>query len=294
MSDYQQRLQQSIDYMEARLGEEVSLADCAQAAGYSPYYYSRLFHLTTGVMVADYLRKRRLSQAAIALVQSSRSITNICFDYGFNSPENFTRAFQREHAVTPSAYRRTRSSLCLLQPRNIAAQSPEQAQVAPKPRFVVKPAFLLVGYSIRTSKRGNRQQQTAPQLWNRYHAERLADTIPHGKPAEQRYDIGMLIDFGLEDSSFTYMVGVEMPVGTRVKPPLTAQEIPMMEYAVFATPPADKHTFVNTIHRTWGAIYQQWLPNAGVEHAGTHEFETYCEASESYSEDIYIPIIRRQ
>jgi AraC family transcriptional regulator len=294
MVEFKDKIQQSIDYIEDNLQEEIALADCAETAGYSLFHYCRLFRTLTGISVMDYLRKRRLAQASIELVETRKSITTICFDYGFNSHENFVRAFKREFYVTPSAYRHVRSSLPLVQRLDldtITFKKSDHPEITP--RLVTKPGFMLVGYSIRTIPGATKSQVDAPKHWNRYHAEHLADTIPHGLPASERYDIGMMTDFNLENDELTYLIGVEVDPGVSVEPPLEARWIPSMEYAVFSTPPANKYTFVKQIHRTWDYIFQYWLVHSGYEHAGKLEFETYCEASETYSEDIYIPIIRR-
>jgi len=290
MVEFRDRLQQSIDFIEDNLQDEITLADCAEVANYSRYHYCRLFHTIVGISVMDYLRKRRLAQASIELVETRKSILQICFDYSYNSHENFVRAFRREFNVTPSAYRRIKSSLPLRQALDLASITLERVDFPDlQPRFVTKPAFVLAGYAIRTAP--NRSQVEVPQFWNRYHAEHLADTIPHGCSATERYDIGMLIDFNLEQEEFTYLVGVEVDSGIPINATLTAQLIPTTDYAVFSTPPADKYTFVKQIHYTWNYIYQHWLLNSDLQHAGGFEFETYCEASETYSEDIYIPIL---
>jgi AraC-like DNA-binding protein len=70
----------------------------------------------TGETPAGYLRQRRLSEAARALVDSSQPILEIALDYQFNSQEAFTRAFHRRFRLTPNAYRHRRR-LKRFQPR---------------------------------------------------------------------------------------------------------------------------------------------------------------------------------
>ena len=66
-------------------------------------------------------------------------------------------------------------------------------------------------------------------------------------------------------------------------------------YAIFATPPTSHFDFVNTIHRTWPYILNVWMPQSEYRCARgyKYQFETYVEASRTYSEDIYIPIERK-
>jgi len=85
--------QKSLDFIEQNLTHEKNLSQCADSAGYSTFHYCRAFQMLTGVSVMDYIRKRRLSKAAIDLLDSGKSIKQVAFDWGFNSHENFVRAF---------------------------------------------------------------------------------------------------------------------------------------------------------------------------------------------------------
>jgi len=70
-------------------------------------------------------------------------------------------------------------------------------------------------------------------------------------------------------------------------------EIPGGLYAVIATPPSSHFDFVNTIHRTWGYILNVWMPQSDYRCVCSPQYETYAEASRTYSEDIYLPIAKR-
>lgn len=105
MSLWKQVVQNMIDYLEERIGQEVSLLDMASAVGYSPTYCSSQFHKVVGVTMRSYLANRRLSLAALELRDSKKPILDIAFDYGFTSQEAFTRAFSNLYNCTPKQYR---------------------------------------------------------------------------------------------------------------------------------------------------------------------------------------------
>lgn len=65
-----------------------------------------MFKEVTGQAVGSYIRKRRLSKAAVVLRLTSRSILEIALQYHFDSQQTFTRAFKKQFNQTPANYRR--------------------------------------------------------------------------------------------------------------------------------------------------------------------------------------------
>lgn len=289
-------MQSSLDYIESNLDTDITIADCARESSYSLYHYCRLFHMTTGVSVMDYIRRRRLTKAATEIAENSKTIKEISFHWGFNSHENFVRAFNKLFGVSPSAFRKVKSSLNLFHSIDTSKiHIPKyEDNFFVEPRFVRKPAFKLAGYQVKTSWIDNKNLSDIPKMWNTYHANNLGETIPNGVNPFQRYDIGICTDFDPLKQKFTYIIGVEVKSFENMPESVITKIVPEAEYVVFSTPKADTYTFVSTIHRTWRFIYQQWFPYSEFEPAGTHEFETYCEDSRTYSEDIYIPVIHRK
>lgn len=291
--EYLMHIQASLDHIENNLDTDITISDCARESGYSLYHYCRLFHLTTGISVMDYIRKRRLSKAAIEIAESSKTIKEIGYHWGFNSHENFVRAFNKLFGVSPSSFRKVKSSLNLFHSIDIARVCTPKFEdnFSVEPKFIKKPVFMLAGYKVSTSWIDNKNISDIPKMWNTYHACNLGESIPNRVNPIERYDIGICTDFEPAKQKFTYIIGVEVESFDNIPKNAVIKTIPAAEYAVFSTPKADIYTFISTIHRTWRFIYQEWLPSSGYDHAGTHEFETYCENSRTYSEDIYIPII---
>ncbi|HQH48763.1 MAG TPA: AraC family transcriptional regulator, partial [Caldisericia bacterium] len=64
MIDYIDKIQGAINFMEARLKERVGLGDIAKEAGFSSFHFHRIFLANVGETVTEYVRKRRLSEAA--------------------------------------------------------------------------------------------------------------------------------------------------------------------------------------------------------------------------------------
>jgi AraC family transcriptional regulator len=93
--DYKTHVMRAINYIENNLKNEIMLTDCARVSGYSDYHFIRVFKEATGLTPADYIRKRRLTEI-IKHMRQDVPVSDMAFEYGFNSKENFTRAFISE------------------------------------------------------------------------------------------------------------------------------------------------------------------------------------------------------
>ena len=92
------------EYIEAHLTEEITLADLARAARYSPWHAWRLFREHTGLSPSDYIRRLRLSKSALRLKNEKTKVSDVAFDLGFGSVDGYQRAFLREFGVCPGQY----------------------------------------------------------------------------------------------------------------------------------------------------------------------------------------------
>ena len=96
----------AVRYIEDHLLEPLEISEIARAAALSPFHFQRGFAMLCGMSVGEYIRKRRLSQAGLAVLASDRPIIDIALDAGYDSPDGFTKAFTRFHGITPTALRK--------------------------------------------------------------------------------------------------------------------------------------------------------------------------------------------
>lgn len=92
-------------YMSAHFREPVSAEMIADAAGFSANYFSRKFREATGMRVHEYLVLLRLKSAALELLSTQDSITEIALRNGFSDSNYFKDAFKKMYGVSPRAYR---------------------------------------------------------------------------------------------------------------------------------------------------------------------------------------------
>lgn len=93
------------NYISKNYMEEIRLNTLADLAGMSPSAFSRFFKLHTGKNLSDYIIEIRLGYASRALVDTTRSISEISFDCGFNNLSNFNRIFKKKKGCSPSEFR---------------------------------------------------------------------------------------------------------------------------------------------------------------------------------------------
>lgn len=109
--EHKKHIQSAIDYIENNLCKTITLDEIAQKSYFSEFHFHRLFRKIVGTSVMDYVRRRRLCEAAKELVGTNVKITNIAFKYQFSSEEAFSRAFKKNYGSSPRDYRNTRNKL---------------------------------------------------------------------------------------------------------------------------------------------------------------------------------------
>lgn len=99
------RVQKVKEYVNEHYSEPLKLSDIADLVGMSPVAFSRFFRHRTGRTLSDYITDIRLGYAARMLVDSSRNISEICYECGFNNLSNFNRTFKAKRNYTPREFR---------------------------------------------------------------------------------------------------------------------------------------------------------------------------------------------
>ncbi|MDO5971825.1 AraC family transcriptional regulator [Flavivirga aquimarina] len=103
---YIKRINIAIDYIENNLDKELSLELLSKKACYSPFHFHRLFSFITGETVNSFLNRKRIERvAAILLVGTTKSISELAFKYGFSSGNSFSRAFKKFYGISPMEFK---------------------------------------------------------------------------------------------------------------------------------------------------------------------------------------------
>lgn len=263
----------AIDYIESHLKDDLNNKMLAKLFGYSEYHFIRIFRKHVSLTPADYIRKRRISEIVRHIDDKKRTISDIAFEYGFNSKENFTRAFKSEHGILPSEWKNANCSLKLFAPFEF-----EFTRLKPTVSMQYFNPFTLICYPFDV--------ESPPICWNKYNSEKRSLRLSGGNISE---DFGVMI-WSSEKEKLIYYIGIKSDEAKGDKADTLRINIAGGLYAVFETPPADEFNFVSTIRSTWDYIYREWLPESGYDRADGFELESYIEESKKYTERIYVPI----
>ena len=99
------QLRQTIDHVQAHLGQNLSLAEIAAAINISPTYFSRLFKRATGSSPHQYVIQQRVERAKLMLSKTDLAIADIALQLGFSSQSHLTQQFKRFTGITPKQVR---------------------------------------------------------------------------------------------------------------------------------------------------------------------------------------------
>ncbi len=96
------RLNRAVNYMEENIRETIDIDEVARIACCSTYHFQRMFSYMADITLSEYIRRRKMSLAAVDLQSGKERVIDISLKYGYNSPTAFNRAFKSVHGIAPS------------------------------------------------------------------------------------------------------------------------------------------------------------------------------------------------
>lgn len=278
--DWLQRVNAALDLLEKKLEEPLDLVEIANAANSSPFHFQRMFHMLTGMTVAEYVRKRRLTLAAHELASSGAKVIDVALKYGYDSPESFSKAYQKIHGITPSQTRRSGAQLKAFPRISIEITRKGEQEVAY--RIEEKESFEVIGKKASLVC----EKDSRLPFWRKCGQD---GTI--GKLAEIGADGRILgITMDLRGDRFTYMIAARADRDVHAAH-LARVTIPAATWAIFTS----VGPLPGAIQDVFNQIYQEWFPATGYEHSGSPEIEVYFPgngAAEDYRCEVWIPVVR--
>lgn len=266
-------------FVESHFADEVTLQQIAEAAGISRFHLVRAFGYATGHSVMQYVRRRRLSEAAKRLASGAPNILEVALDAGYGSHEAFSRAFKEQFGIGPERVRTLAPNLELDLQEPIKMNEDLLDQLEP-PRKENGPVMLIAGLSERyddvtSANIPAQQQRFAPHIGN----------LPNQIGAAT-YGVCYNSD---NAGNIDYLSGVEVSDYTDLPPEFARLKLTEQRYVVFT-----HRDHISTIRRTVKTIWNKWLPESGLEAAEAPDFERYDEHFDPRSGngglEIWIPV----
>lgn len=109
--ELKQKMIDVCSYLSQNCTQDITLSTAADYAGFSKYYFSRLFSEFTGYSFVEFLINERLKKAVELLLNEKLSITDVALMSGFSSISTFNRCFQKYRKDTPSNFRKKYSPM---------------------------------------------------------------------------------------------------------------------------------------------------------------------------------------
>ena len=157
------RFNEAINYLDAHLTDEIDPARLGEIAGCSSYHFQRMFTYLAGMPMSEYLRRRKMSLAAVDLQGGGAKIIDVALKYGYNSPTAFNRAFQSVHGIAPSAVRDEGISIKSFPPLKLVVTVKGSEEL--NYRIETKEAFRIAGVSVPLEQDIEDNFMTAPAKW---------------------------------------------------------------------------------------------------------------------------------
>jgi len=290
-SDILTQLNHAMAYIEAHIDDDLALNDVSTVTTYSPYHFGRLFYYVADMPLVEYIRKRKLSLAAMALQTSDIKIIDLAVMYGYDNADSFSRAFTKQHGVTPSAARKKGVALTIYLP--LTFQIKIKGVQAMNWRIEEKEEFEVFGIERLFS---NDETDRVPSFWdevqNDGRCDRLVNDTGNNIGETERLPIGAVCGYFTPDdkNSFPYMICAMRKPNSDIKG-YTLATIPKTTWAVFRSEVIDE--MGTAISDLFTRAFSEWLPSSGYEQTGGPDMEVYYTTPEGkYFEEVWIPVAK--
>ncbi|WP_400164015.1 AraC family transcriptional regulator [Brevibacillus sp. TJ4] len=281
--EWANRMNQAMAYIESHLMEDIDYAEVAKIACCSVYHLQRMFPFLTDVTLSEYVRRRRLTLAAVELQNSDIKVIDLALKYGYESPEAFTRSFQQMHGTAPSSARKAGTMLKAYPPFSFQFSMNGVAEM--NYRLETLPAFSVIGANKRVHTAN--AFATVPGMWAAAAGEGLFEQFWQIWSSDHplRGILGVCADGDHgKNEEFTYIMSV---VSGHLPPDgLSKRDFPAATWAVFEAAGGPEG-----IAELWKRLYTEWVPASGYALAYLPAIERYLPPEENKNE-LWVAVVK--
>lgn len=277
-----QGLQASLSYLEENLLAEIEIETVASVALSSSFHYQRIFHTLTNMTVKDYIRKRRLTLAAIELVETETKVIDLAIKYGYESSEAFAKAFRKQHFGTPMMIRK--GELPIVHYNPLVIQLDLKGSEPMEVKIIEKECIRILGKRYQISLTDEENLREIPKIWNEINAAGFPEKVAAYENGEIPGILGVCRS--LSHDEMEYWIGV---TSDEENSELESFTIEGAKWAVFTV----VGPLPGSIQKGWEQIMREWLPTSGYELNGDYEIEVYSDEApdkDDLASWIWLPI----
>jgi AraC family transcriptional regulator len=269
--DWQKRMSRAIEYLERNLYEEVELEAAAREANCSVFHFYRMFEVITGVGPGEYLRRRRLSEAALLLSSGGdEKVIDLAVRFGYDSPDAFSRAFRREFGCLPTEAKKGGVKLHSYPPLSFSIVL--KGDKAMEYRIEKGAAMRLAGISTMITSKDGSNFVDVPAFWELIMKDGRWKALFAKADFERLGVCGLCRNFNMASGTFVYSIAIDKPENMEGMPAGSELiDVPASTWGQFTSRGPLRPNFQDTIKRVFG----EWLPASDWEHAGSAEIEFY-------------------
>lgn len=252
--------------------------------------FQKRFQIVTGYSFGEYIRNRRLYEAALELAQEDRKVLDIAIKYGYDSAEGFTKAFKRFHGITPSMARKRHIPITGFLPLKIKVSVEGGMEMTYI--FETMDSFSLIGFEKRFTFPSSYDE--IPQFYRDFkkkYAKALKKSSEPETEIEQAIVENRIGEYGAvihdrQDASFRYLLG-GMYQGGVVPEGMVLETFPTTEWLKFSCNSGSG----KALQRLNTQVFQEWLPkHKEIKLRGRYNIEW----GDSESSSIWVPVKKRE
>lgn len=285
-------LQNAIDYIEDNLIDELDYTEIANRAYSSTFHFQRVFGILCGYSLGEYIRNRRLTLAGSELASSDIKVIDAALKYGYDSPESFSRAFTRFHAITPSQAKT--DGVKLKSFSRLSVKLILDGGSIMNYRIEKKDAFEVVvkkKYFPTDMEASNKQ---LPGFWDSCRKDGTISVLCKYMTKDNVFGealVGICFENNTKDDKFPYAIGVAYKDGD-VAEGLSIEKISPHTWAIFECVGAMPTALQDLLHK----IYSEFFPTSDYHPCGGLDIEVHPEGdmqSPQYKCEIWIAVEKK-
>ena len=270
----------TVNYIETVLDGEIDEKKISSLSGYSYPMFSRLFSMLTEITLSEYIRTRRLTEAAIDLRDTDEKIIDIAMKYGYESPDAFGAAFKKFHGFTPSEVKEGKPFKLVSRIRlALSVKGGRSMDI----KIEKKQAFKVAGYNEQDIN-----SSLCPDVWDKLYEKYSHEELAGLGKGES---VGVCHDVGSPDR-INYMAGyITTDIEKAKDMGLEVLEVDEAEYAVVEL----TGKVPECIHDGWKYLMEVFFPEHGYIHSGKPDFEYYFKGdmhSSDYKMELWVPLVK--